>query len=974
MAKAQAMLRTTNGDYWISHLPMNNLPISFDTEAEALAFVQPLMDDPGNRESLQYAYVNVYGGPHGCDATTLAAALYKQTLQCSPVTGGGLLAAPAAKPAIARITPAPKAQTRPQTNPPQQALRYKIQLEIAGQPPRLNLSGQLAISQASTPNKRHAIPTTNHSQDKHRLEWHLEKVDNVPHQLWYSIAMQGSPPMHLRLCEQLAPVEHSTQTARWPTVLVPLQLLRLSDPPRHARENAAENAQDNARLLSGGWVYVFINGHLFRELQVINDNGVMRDVDLGANDGVGDQRRARGGYLDHVLVPYRINGQPQRIEIAYSRLPFTWETLGRLGGIAPSDDRFFDHHKRALHAIARDNDLCQQWLQAVDLSGYGAGFTPSSNPTNNNVGPIASALPPGAGIDRLKHSRHHALPVVYLHDKPVKKRVIPVIYVPGIFGSRLERPGDKPEDQYVWDPDAEEDITSHFAKSLWSGLLQRTWNDREINDKVGRLHDVNARVMNDYNTGGKKVILKALKKSKHFQQEAAQVSNNPHDPTEQDALLAAMYQRRAQRGWLGILSDYTPLMEAIELIEDEHFIYRCHGAGRDWRNDLALEAADLQQDIARIKTLSDYPELGRQGIHYDAGSENPIVITHSQGSLIARYASEVLGANANIQGMVHLNQPTTGSPVLYRRFLFGAHQERVLAYSFSRFKSNIFSEIIGSSAYHFTRIGNLPGVYALLPTNDYVHQAGAATNPEGANKAHWLTTEPGHLKPDTITDIYDDVYLDEQVGLLCHKRYDAGDRPNPYTPQEFTRVTYEDDFGDEVDDYLHKVDPEYLNDRANIYLPNETPWHHDNMRLRLSSGTPKNEIKKRDKWYKAFKAKLLSAKKFHHELGVSHHPTTYVVRSDGLDTVINVHLFINRNQVLECPLNKAREGDGTVPLTSQEALLNEQAKPAGDIITQGNVIHADICAHKEAIEQTQQAIVKIVKPLRPSTKQRLFVI
>jgi len=83
--------------------------------------------------------------------------------------------------------------------------------------------------------------------------------------------------------------------------------------------------------------------------------------------------------------------------------------------------------------------------------------------------------------------------------------------------------------------------------------------------------------------------------------------------------------------------------------------------------------------------------------------------------------------------------------------------------------------------------------------------------------------------------------------------------------------------------------------------------------------------------------------------------------------------------VLECPLNKAREGDGTVPLkhsgiSRQEALLNHGAKPAGDIITQGNVIHADICAHKEAIEQTQQAILKIVKPLRATTTQRLFVI
>ena len=99
-----------------------------------------------------------------------------------------------------------------------------------------------------------------------------------------------------------------------------------------------------------------------------------------------------------------------------------------------------------------------------------------------------------------------------------------------------------------------------------------------------------------------------------------------------------------------------------------------------------------------------------------------------------------------------------------------------------------------------------------------------------------------------------------------------------------------------------------------------------------------------------------------------------MIRAEGLETAINVHLFINRNQVLESPFDKSKQGDGTVPLTSQEALLNEQAKPAGDIITSGNVVHADICAHKEAIEQTQQAILKIVEPLRPNTQQRLFVI
>jgi len=958
------LLRTANGDYWITHLPMSGTALSFSNEAHARQFVQPLMADPFNRQALQQAYANVYGGHHGFNETAIATALLNKKLSCCAAIGGGLRGAPAAKPQIVPIKPAAVPKSRPKAaTQTEQALKYKVQLEIAGHNTAPNLAGELAISPASAPKQRQTLPTSNKSKDQHRVEWLINGVENVQHNLWHIIYMQGSSPMYLRLGDQFDPVVDTVQSARWPTVLVPMQLLRFTDPPHPTRENAG--------MLSGGWVYIFINGFLFRELQVINENGAMSDVDLGARDGVGDKRNARGHHLDQVVVPHVLNGQPQTIEIAYTRLPFTWETLGKLGGVAPNDDRFLKKDTHSAQNIARDDALCKQWLQKVDLTGYGAGFESTNNPSsNNNVGPIATALPTVKRFDPLRQPRSQPLPVVYLHQTPVKKRVIPVIYVPGIFGSRLARPGNHAKANYVWDPDAKGPITKTYAKSIWSGFFQRNWDDDEINKKVDRLHDSNARVMNDYDDKAKQPLMDAIKTSKHFQQEIAQASHNHQHPADQQPLLDAVYQRRAQRGWFGLLADYAPLLEAIELIEDEHFIYRCYGAGRDWRNDLALEAAELQQDIDRIRAIGDYPELGTKGVHYDAGSENPIVVTHSQGSLIARYASEVLGANNNIHGMVHLNQPTTGSPVLYRRFIFGAKQERVLAYTPTRIKSNIFAEIIGTSAYHFTRMGNLPGVYALLPTNDYEHQGGAA----GATNAPWLTTEPGHLKPATINDVYDDIYLNDHVGLLCHKRYDPSHRPKPYSAREFTRVTYEDDFGDPVDHALDDVDPASLNDRANLYLPNETPWHHDNMRLRPNSSTPKHQKLSITLWYEELKKRVRLAKAFHTKLGVSHHSSTYVIRSNGLETAINVHLFINRNQVLECPFDKHKQGDGTVPLTSQEALLNHGAKPAGDIITKGNVVHAEICEHKEAIEQTQHAILEIVKPLRPSTKQRLFVI
>ncbi|MBI3774100.1 MAG: hypothetical protein HY273_00860 [Gammaproteobacteria bacterium] len=81
----------------------------------------------------------------------------------------------------------------------------------------------------------------------------------------------------------------------------------------------------------------------------------------------------------------------------------------------------------------------------------------------------------------------------------------------------------------------------------------------------------------------------------------------------------------------------------------------------------------------------------------------------------------------------------------------------------------------------------------------------------------------------------------------------------------------------------------------------------------------------------------------------------------------------NGNAVLDCPYERTKEGDGTVPLTSQESLIAQHAIPAGPVITKGHVVHADICKHPEAIVQTKDAITKLVEPLRPKNQDRLYV-
>ena len=71
-----------------------------------------------------------------------------------------------------------------------------------------------------------------------------------------------------------------------------------------------------------------------------------------------------------------------------------------------------------------------------------------------------------------------------------------------------------------------------------------------------------------------------------------------------------------------------------------------------------------------------------------------------------------------------------------------------------------------------------------------------------------------------------------------------------------------------------------------------------------------------------------------------------------MPTVTTVKFELDKNGLLKCPLNlKGQvEGDSTVPLTSQEALVHQgdkKAKLVGKTIVGGK--HAEICTHKDAM-------------------------
>ena len=157
------------------------------------------------------------------------------------------------------------------------------------------------------------------------------------------------------------------------------------------------------------------------------------------------------------------------------------------------------------------------------------------------------------------------------------------------------------------------------------------------------------------------------------------------------------------------------------------------------------------------------------------------------------------------------------------------------------------------------------------------------------------------------------------------------------------------------------------------------------MRLRPHEGMTQKEWDDAEDWYGKFKKCLRMAQAFHAALGLKYHRNTYVIRSNGVNTVTQVRLVLNPDKcgdvVLDCPYERNKEGDGTVPLTSQQALLvvpGSTAKSAGregvdTVINDGHRVHADICKHSGAIAQTKEAIAQLVEPLRPKDQDRLYV-
>lgn len=198
----------------------------------------------------------------------------------------------------------------------------------------------------------------------------------------------------------------------------------------------------------------------------------------------------------------------------------------------------------------------------------------------------------------------------------------------------------------------------------------------------------------------------------------------------------------------GVLSDLvgdklgdthdSPLTSS-ELAHFKRFLFPVHVFGYNWLKDNAISAEELTNYIDDVLNIYKY----KHG--YGLAVEKVILVTHSMGGLVARYAMNPLkgvkfkGCQDKVLGVVHGVIPDLGSPAAYRRMKTGAGKE------------GNPGKVLGSTAEKLMPVlARAPAPLQLLPYPSY--------------KSPWLTIEgegsypqtkdPQTGKSDPFTDIY----------------------------------------------------------------------------------------------------------------------------------------------------------------------------------------------------------------------------
>ena len=347
--------------------------------------------------------------------------------------------------------------------------------------------------------------------------------------------------------------------------------------------------------------------------------------------------------------------------------------------------------------------------------------------------------------------------------------VLPVIFVPGIMGSNLQR---KSDETPVWRLDSSGGIP---AKLVGDMLGKRAGDRQRVLDPVHVEVDPSGAVpkqpagsvfnrelyvargwgeVGETSYSGFLVWLEQVLNGQGFNpakwpqfayvaMSAAPVPGQVRDvPPLTGGIHMSMPQlselaRLAEKGSADLYSD--------DLIARARFRMPVYACGYNWLDSNFLGAQRLKDRIASVI---------KENNRGKSRCSQVVLVTHSMGGLVARACQQLEGMQDAIAGIVHGVMPAVGAPVAYRRCKVGMADE--IQPSWLRPKDKLAAHIgartIGYTGPDVTAVfAQAPGALQLLPTAQY--PAGWLTIDGPSGKS--ITSEPSTGNP------YKDIYLRE---------------------------------------------------------------------------------------------------------------------------------------------------------------------------------------------------------------------
>jgi pimeloyl-ACP methyl ester carboxylesterase len=272
----------------------------------------------------------------------------------------------------------------------------------------------------------------------------------------------------------------------------------------------------------------------------------------------------------------------------------------------------------------------------------------------------------------------------------VKREAIPIIFVPGVMGSRLRLKGTSGEGEVNGDPNLRWNPKGGYLFKYYSGVTPAR----------------------------RKLLL--LGNGTAYNPDFLEVDDDT--PTG--------------NGYRGLMEQYRVFLEELHTHDwgalGKLFMFPVYGFGYNWsasnRTSGAKLAARIDEIMAEAKKVA-------------GACEKVILVTHSMGGLVARAAMKLSGAEGKVMGVVHGVQPAYGSPTAYTRMKAG-------------FEGGMMtSNCLGPTGRDLTALlANSMGGLQLLPGKQYVTSTGSTRwldIPDLPSGSHQLP-----LRNDPFNDIY----------------------------------------------------------------------------------------------------------------------------------------------------------------------------------------------------------------------------